>query len=588
MRVWRGPQGAAAAAVLGVMVVWRAVLLSGSYFNQDDFYLSGRAYDAELGLDFLFRDTAGHVNPLQQLTYWLVANHAPYDWAVVGTFVLALQVLTTVVMWHVLSRVLPGRWVRVPLLAAFAWAPITLATTLWWSAAMGLWPHLLCSLLAVLFLLRLRAGAGPAWLNGAVVVSASVVGLLWHERAVLIAPVVLATAVVMTDAPVGWRRPFAALRRHWVLWTVHGVLLVGYLLAHARLTDVEGGSVSARESAAIGWSFVGENVLPGVLGGPWTARLEGGAVHPPTWGTVVAIAVGLGLVALLLWRGGPARRWAVALFAAYVLADLVLVLAGRGGFGRLIGLDPRYSADVIQVAVLSAALGLRGSPPAFGFARLARGWRRWRTVGVAGLTAAYLVGCVFGTAALVPHFQNEDDRAYVTAIRERLAADPRQTLVDDLVPAEVVLPLVGEDSLLSRVLAPLPEAPVFGQPTYHLRSVAEDGHLVATEIDDGIGSLPGRDEECGYRVTDEPVDVRFPVGLKGELLLQVGYFTNEESVVEVTAGSWRTEFLARPGPNDVWVPVPDLGTAFDRVGFSLPGSATVCVPKVLAGRAVRP
>ena len=460
MRVWRGPQGAAAAVVLAVMVVWRGVLLSGSFFNQDDFYLSGRAYDVDLSIDFLLRDTAGHVNPLQQMAYWLVANHAPYNWAVVGTFVLLLQTLTVVVMWHVLSRILPGRWVRVPLLAVFAWAPITLATTLWWSAAMGLWPHLLCSLLALLFFLRLRDGDGPAWLNTAAILSASVVGLLWHERAVLIATVVLATAVVMTDDAVGWRRLVVALRRHWMLWVAYLALLGGYLWAHGRLTDVEGGSVSARESMAIGWAYIGKNVLPGVLGGPWTARLEGGAVHPPIWGTTLSVALCMGLLALLLWRGGPARRWAVAFFVAYVAADLVLVLAGRGGFGRLIGLDPRYSADVIQVAVLCTALGLRRSRPAFGFAWLARDWPRRRAVGLTGLTALYLVACAFGTAALVPHFQNKEDRAYLTAIRGDLAEDPRQTLVDDFAPAEVVLPLVGSDSLLSRVLAPLPEAPV--------------------------------------------------------------------------------------------------------------------------------
>ena len=588
MKTWRGPQALAAGGVIAVMVAWRAVLLAGSFFNQDDFYLSGRAYRTELSLDFLFRDTAGHVNPLQQLTYWLVAHHAPYDWGVVATFVLVLQTLTTVVMWHVLSRILPGRWVRVPLLAAFAWAPITLATTLWWSAAMGLWPHLLCSLLAVLFLLRLRAGAGPAWLNGAVIVSASIAGLLWHERAVLIAPVVLATAVVITDDAVGWRRIVSALRRHWVLWLVHVALLGGYLWAHGRLTDVEGGDVSAGESLSIGRSFIGENVLPGVLGGPWTARLEGGAVMPPTWATVLALLLGLALVAFALRRGGPARRWAVAFFVAYVAADLVLVLAGRGGFGRLIGLDPRYSADVIHVAVLSAALALRRSRPAFGIARLAGEWRRWRTVGITGLTAVYLVACIFGTVLLVPHFQNKDDRAFLTAIRKDLAQDPRQTLVDDLAPEDVVLPLVGDDSLLSRVLAPLPEDPVFDQPTYHLRSVASDGRLVEARFAGGIDAVPPRKELCGYRATDEPVAVRFPVDLAGSLLLRVGYFTDEEATVDVSVGSWRTEFRAVPGPNEIWIPVPDPGSEYDEVLFSVRGPTTVCVPDVTAGRAERP
>ena len=588
MRAWRGSQGLAAAGVLAVMVVWRAVLLGGSFFNQDDFYLSGRAYDADLSIDFLLRDTAGHVNPLQQLTYWLVAHHTPYDWGVVATFVLILQTLTVVVMWQVLSRLLPGRWVRVPLLAAFAWAPLTLATTLWWSAAMGLWPHLLCSLIAVLFLLRLREGAHPAWLNGVVVVSASIVGLLWHERAVLIAPVVLATAVVLTDDAVGWRRIVSALRRHRWLWLAQAAVLAGFLWAHGRLTDVEGGSVSAREALSISWAFIGENVLPGLLGGPWTARLEGGAVHPPVWVTVLSLLICLALLALALWRGGPARRWAVALFVAYVVTDLVLVLAGRGGFGRLIGLDPRYSGDVIHVAVLSAALALRGSPRAFGFDWLAQSWRQRRTFGIVGTTAIFLVACAFGTATLIPHFQNKEDRAYLTAIRGDLVQDPRQTLVDDLVPQEVVLPLVGEDSLLSRVLAPLPESPVFTQPSYHLRSVAEDGRLVPVAIEGGVESRPGPSEPCGYRATAESVDVRFPIDLSGELLLLVRYFTDEEATVDVTVGAWQTELRVVPGPNEVWIPVPDLDEGFEAVGFSVQGPSAVCVTDVTAGQAAPP
>ena len=44
MKCWRGAQGAAAIGVIVVMLVVRGRLLAGSYFNQDDFYLTGRAY----------------------------------------------------------------------------------------------------------------------------------------------------------------------------------------------------------------------------------------------------------------------------------------------------------------------------------------------------------------------------------------------------------------------------------------------------------------------------------------------------------------------------------------------------------------
>ena len=247
MSAWKGRQGLAALGVLLSMVVARAVLLGGSWFNQDDFYLSGRAYDADLTLGFLVRDTAGHVNPLQQLAYWLVAHAAPYSWATVAVFVLVLQTAATVVLWLLLTRLLGERWSRVVLLAVFAWAPLTLATTLWWSAAMGLWPHVLCSLLAVHLLVRWRQGdARPAWALAAIVATTAF-GLLWHERAVLIAPVLYGVAVALADEATGWRRLWAALRRFRWLWVAQVLLLAGFLVGHCALrrrvmgTEVEYG-----------------------------------------------------------------------------------------------------------------------------------------------------------------------------------------------------------------------------------------------------------------------------------------------------------------------------------------------------------
>ena len=67
---WRGRQGLAALGVLLVTAVVRARLLADSYFNQDDFYMTGRAFESDLTGEYLVRDFAGHVNPLQQLTLW--------------------------------------------------------------------------------------------------------------------------------------------------------------------------------------------------------------------------------------------------------------------------------------------------------------------------------------------------------------------------------------------------------------------------------------------------------------------------------------------------------------------------------------
>ncbi len=101
-------------------------------------------------------------------------------------------------------------------------------------------------------------------------------------------------------------------------------------------------------------------------------------------------------------------------------------------------------------------------------------WPRVRALAVAGATAAYLVGSAFGVALLVPHFQNPDDREYVSRLRAELARDPEQVLFDEPVPPEILLPLLGDETLLSAVFAPLPEQPLFDAPSPKLRQVTRD------------------------------------------------------------------------------------------------------------------
>ena len=87
-----------------------------------------------------------------------------------------------------------------------------------------------------------------------------------------------------------------------------------------------------------------------------------------------------------------------------------------------------------------------------------------------------LVACVLGTATLVPHFQNDDDRDYWANVREGLARDPSQVLLDEYVPTDILLPLLEEEAAASAVFAPLPETPVFDEPS---PAAADDHRLRA-------------------------------------------------------------------------------------------------------------
>ncbi|MDZ5620575.1 hypothetical protein SFC88_07055 [Nocardioides sp. HM23] len=582
MRSWRGPQGAAAIGVIVVMLVVRGRLLAGSYFNQDDFYMTGRAYRSDLSWDFLFSDFAGHVNPFQQLTLWVVAHHAPYDWPVIATAILAVNLAATVLVWLILSRLLDRQWSRVVLLAVFAWAPMTLVPTLWWSAAMFLWPHVLGSLAAIWLLVRWRQGDGSAWVNGVGIVLVTAAALLWHERAVLILPLVFGVAVALADEATGWRRLTAALGRFRWLWLGMAGAVVGFLVVHGLLTDVEGGGGTARQQVEVSWSFVGRSVVPGLVGGPWAGRTIGGAVVPAAWVTVASIGLVVAVVGLLLWRGGPARRWGLAVLAGYVAADLGLLLAGRSGFGQVIGLDPRYSSDTLHAAVVCVALCLRGASwPALAA-------KRSRALVVGALLAAYGVASAFGTALLVPHFQNTQDRAFITHLRDDLAADPTQVILDGPAPEELVLPLVGDDNRYSVILGPLPELPAFDEPSPRLRAVGPDGRLEQVEMSGGVSSVAGPDGECGYEVSTTPVDVEMALPVEGRVLLRVRYYAGAESTVTASAEDWTEEFLARRGPNELWLVLPDVPGAVTDIGLVGDGRAEVCVTDVLAGLPEQP
>lgn len=579
---WRDRPGLVALGVLVAMVLWRGVLLRDSFFNQDDYYLTARAWSSALDLQFLTRDTAGHLNPLQQLTYWVVSRVAPFEWGPVAGFVLTLQTLATVITWHVLTRLLPGRWARVPLLAVFALSPLTLATTLWWSAAMGLWPHVVVAMLAVLLLLRLEQGApGPRWAALGIVLCV-LVGVLWYERSVLVPAVLYGVAVALRPDVRGWRRLVAPARARPALWLLLGVVVGGFLAVHSAMTAIEGGATSWRDLPGLVGSYLGRNVAPGLVSGPWQATLEGGAVVPATWVVVLSVALVLLAGVWLLRVGGATAGWAAVLLVGYLAANLVLLVSGRGGFGTLIALDPRYSADVVHVAVLAGALALREASPGPRL-RLVRG-----APAALLATVLYAVGAAVGSAVLVPDFQNTEDRVFVTNLRASLAADGSQVVYDELVPPGILLPLLGEEALFSRVFAPLPEMPAVDEPSSRLRVVGPRGRLLEARLADAVPALPGPVAECGYDVGPRVDRVRFPWPLDGRLALRLRYFSQEETSVVARLGAWSGEFRAFPGPNEVWLVVPDTGREAGSLALRSTSDATVCVTDVHAGRPVGP
>lgn len=577
LRPWRDRRGAAALIVIAAMVVWRAVLLQSSSFYQDDFVLTAKAYRSNLSWHFLFTPQIGHLQPFQQFAYWLVAHTCPFRWSVVASAILITQALCALAMWHLLTRILPGRWAALPPLVAFCIAPITVAPTLWWSATMGLWPPVLFGTLATTAVVGAMT-EGRRWRRMVLTLVCLVVALAWHENAAPMVPLVFGVACALAEGGVR-ARISTAVRRLWPLWSALALAGAGYIVIHLT-TSQPGSGAGPGKLLGVTWSYVVENLIPGVLSGPWQLHLDGGAVQPALWGTVLALLIAVPALGWLLRVGGPTARWAIATMAGCVLVQLAMVLVARAGFGSIIGLDPRYSADLVLAVTVCVALACRQVE--WGAIGSWLGGARWAAV----IAVAYAVGAAVTTAQLVPHFQYPATRSYVAAFRAGVAADPGAVVLDALVPPRVVLPLSGRYALLSHVFAPLPDRPAFDQTSTDLRVVGADGQLGPVVLVDPVTAVPGTVKDCGYAVKSRPRRITLAGEVAGRAIIRIDYFTDDDGgTMKVAGAGWSRTFTTQAGPHTVWLVLRDLGTPVGTLRLHLQNGDvhTVCVPHVEAG-----
>ncbi|MET0526132.1 MAG: hypothetical protein ABWZ91_15105, partial [Nocardioides sp.] len=125
--------------------------------------------------------------------------------------------------------------------------------------------------------------------------------------------------------------------------------------------------------------------------------------------------------------------------------------------------------------------------------------------------------------------------------------------------------------------------PAFDEPSARLRVLGQDGRLQPVELAGSVPSVPGPDDDCGYAVSTVPQDVELAVPVDGRLLLRIRYYTGAEATVRVSVEDWTDDFLARRGPNEVWLVLPDPPDAVTDLELVGDGRAIVCVTDVAVG-----
>ncbi len=506
-------------------VIWKAQFLSHMFFTQDDYVNLDIAITSPFSWHYLTLIGAGHFFPGVRAVAWVLARASLYDWGLDAGLVLLLAAAAGLAALRLLRTLFGDRPAILIPLAIYALTPLTIPDLGWWWCAIESLPLQLAIFMGlhshVLYVRTRRVrhlAAAAAWL---------VVGMLFFEKAIVLAPLLFAFTAAFLMGPGSWLAgAFATLRQHIWAWLVYGVLMIGYVVLFIIAFSDSGQQATGPASLSAAWTFaltmVKDTLMTGALGGPWhwlpiQNGFYGLAAPPGILVFLAGVSVVAVLIASIMLRPVAWRAWAI-LIGWVVCADMLPIVFGRlyPGLQNILGLETRYVADaacVLAICVGLAFLPVIGSAqaePAADGGRTPMSSRRLLVAVVgehrlryvaAGLVAAFLVGSIWSVRA----YQSITPgpavvRAYVANFKKAVRlAPPGTKVLDQYMPQQLVEgALFGKkDSAASAVIGDLARGKLAGRLTWianpvgtidGLRMFGSDGRLYPAVIS-GVYSI---------------------------------------------------------------------------------------------------
>lgn len=346
-------------------IIWKGLFLSRMYFSQDDYVNLDIALKSPFSWHYLTLIGAGHLYPGLRALTWVLARIGLYNWSLDAGVALALVALASLAALRLLRTLFGDRPAILIPLGIYALTPLTVPDLGWWWCAMESLPFQLAIFMSLAaHVLYVRTGgrrhllAAVAWL---------VVGLLFFEKAVVLAPLLFAVTAAFLMGQRSWLGGAAAtLRQHWRAWVIYGAITAAYAVLLIMALSASGQQAHAPTSlsaaGSFSWTIVKDTLTTGALGGPWRWLPIGDRQYALAAPPVAAIwFAGLMAVAVLgvsIWRRIIAwRAWAI-LVGWVVCADMAPIIFGRlnTGLQGVLGLETRYLADAACVLALSVGL----------------------------------------------------------------------------------------------------------------------------------------------------------------------------------------------------------------------------------------
>lgn len=478
----------------------RTYASASGYLYWDDFILQSRAARLPFpSVELLLTDHDGHLMPGAMVVAWVVTHLAPLSpWGVTVCLVL-LQALASGAVVVMLQRVFGARPLVLVPLAVYLFAPLTLPSFLWWSAALNALPLQAALAFAIWAHVGYLRGGNRG--DAILAFAATVAALAFFEKSVLVPVALLGVTWVLSPGR-GFLRPLVhAVVRHWRVWLAYLVLMGGYLVAFVRLVDRGSRVGSAADLVAVTRRGLFEAFVPAAAGGPvrWVPMGFANAVADPpgwlVWSTVVGATL---VVGWSCWARARARR-AWVLLLGYVLADLASIVIGRGGtpFTELLPLSLRYTADasVLFAFAIGIALAAPAHEPEPQRVVATRAWlarqpaRLWAVAFVA--VDVFLLLTVMSTVGLTSIWAGNPARPWVeNAVRGLRQSPADQPILPQPVPEAVLYGLAYPENLTSNLLRPVSGPHAFGLRTPVLTTFDGFGQLGAGRVDGAASEAP--------------------------------------------------------------------------------------------------
>jgi hypothetical protein len=557
----------AAAALIALQLVVRAVLAFLGYFYWDDLVLIARAgTQGLLSPSYLFDDHDGHVMPAAFLVAGGIARLAPFAWVWPAISLVVLQILASLALLRALYVILGWRPVLLVPLCFALFTPLGLPAFAWWAAALNALPMVAAmAWVCADAILLVRTGNQRYAVTGTAV---SAIGLLFFEKAAVIPFAAFAVAALLAyvlgdDSALKtvWRSGFR-------LWTASLALVVGWVGLYVVVVDQGRWTLDLPMTGELLVRSVTHGIVPALIGGPWTWErwapsspwaLPGVAVMVVGWlGLAAVVAVSFARKARIraLWLTG----------AGYALACQVPIYLMRSSRFTAIELAQtlRYLPDLAVVLALLAAVGFCAPN------RARSGWldaSRLRTAAVASFAALFAVSAAYSTVTFTASWRTNPTRTYVNNVLTSLAAANAETtapLLDQEVDPLILQRFAWPENLFSHVFALARDRPEFSTSTTDLRTFDRKGHLVDAQVTWVRHTLPGPKPQCGYLV-QPGAPVRLPLDgpmLPTEWTAEINYLANSDgSMTFALSDGDETRVPVHPGLNRVFVRLSGAGDA---------------------------